>query len=228
LKAAGSEPADVARVTCFLSALDQGQQVRQMFGGEYPQAAFDYVQIQRTPARAVVECEAVAKLRWQTGTTLHLLNPDGLTKSPNYSQIAMVAAARVVLTSAQVSFGFQDSDAQLAFQRLDKVLEQFGTSLRQAAMVHFYPLSQSLAQGPGGLLGSGASARRYHADVRGLAFDGRGLRGGCNRGHGKIISTPRRPGRIYAGPGCRGHAGQRKCPHPNQAVALSSMHGVKS
>jgi enamine deaminase RidA (YjgF/YER057c/UK114 family) len=146
LRAAGSEPADVARVTCFLSALDQGQQVRQMFAGEYPQAAFDYVQIQRTPARAVVECEAVAKLRWQTGTTLHLLNPDGLTKSPNYSQIAMVAAARVVLTGAQVSFGFQDSDARLAFRRLDKVLEQFGTSLRQAAMVHFYPLSQSLAE----------------------------------------------------------------------------------
>ena len=146
VKAAGSDPADVTRVTCFLSSLDQSQQVRQMFAGEYPQAAFDYVQIQRAPARAVAECEAVARLRWQTGAALHLLNPDGLAKSPNYSQIAMVSAPRVVFSGTQTSFGFQDSDARLAFQRLDKALEQFGTSLRQAAMVHFYPLSLSLAE----------------------------------------------------------------------------------
>jgi enamine deaminase RidA (YjgF/YER057c/UK114 family) len=58
----------------------------------------------------------------------------------------MASSARVVLTGTQTSFGFQDSDAKLAFQRLDKVLEGFGSSLKQAAMVHFYPLSQSLAE----------------------------------------------------------------------------------
>jgi enamine deaminase RidA (YjgF/YER057c/UK114 family) len=146
VKAAGSEPADVTRVTCFLSSLEGGQQVRQMFAGEYPQAAFDYVQVQRAPVRAVAECEAVARLKWKTGTSLHLLNPDGMTKSPNFAQIAMASSPRVVLTGTQTSFGFQDSDAKLAFQRLDKVLEQFGTSLHQAAMVHFYPLSLSLAE----------------------------------------------------------------------------------
>jgi enamine deaminase RidA (YjgF/YER057c/UK114 family) len=146
VKAAGSDLGDVARVTCFLSSLEQGQQVRQMFAAEYPHAAFDYVQTQRAPARASAECEAVASLRWQTGSALHLLNPDGLTKSPNYSQIAMVSSPRVVLTGTQVSFGYQDSDARLAFQRLDKALEQSGSSLRRAAMVHYYPLSQSLAE----------------------------------------------------------------------------------
>jgi enamine deaminase RidA (YjgF/YER057c/UK114 family) len=146
VKAAGSEPADVARVTCFLSSLEHGQQVKQMFAAEYPHAAFDYLQVQRAPARAVAECEAVAKLRWQTGKPLHLLNPEGMNKSPNFSQIAMASSPRVVLTGTQVSFGFQDSDAKLAFQRLDKVLDQFGASLKQAAMVHFYPLSQSLAE----------------------------------------------------------------------------------
>lgn len=146
VKAAGSEPADVLRVTCFLSSLDHGQQVRQLFAAEYPHAAFDYVQIQRAPVRAVAECEAVAKLRWKTGTRLHLLNPEGLAKSPNYSQIALVSSPRVVLTGTQTSFGFQDSDARLAFQRLDKALEPFGASLHQAAMVHYYPLSQSLAE----------------------------------------------------------------------------------
>jgi enamine deaminase RidA (YjgF/YER057c/UK114 family) len=146
VKAAGSEPADVARVTCFLSTLDQGTHVRQLFMAEYPQAAFDYVQLQRAPLHAVAECEAVAKLKWKTGTALHLMNPDGMNRSPNFSQIAMVSSPRLVLTGTQTSFGYQDSDAQLAFQRLDKVLEQFNTSLKQAAMVHFYPLSQSLAE----------------------------------------------------------------------------------
>ena len=146
VKASGSDAFDVSRVTCFLSSLDGGQQVRQKFFAEFPQAAFNYVQIQRAPVRAVAECEAVAKLRQKTGANLQLLNPEGMTKSPNYSQVAMASSARVVLTGTQTSFGFQDSDAKLAFQRLDKVLEGFGTSLKQGAMVHFYPLSQSLAE----------------------------------------------------------------------------------
>jgi len=146
VKAAGSEPDDVLRVTCFLSSLDNHQAVRQLFTAAYPKAAFDSVQLQRAPARATVECEAVARLRWNTGKPLHMLNPEGLPKSPNYSQIALVSSPKVVLSGAQVSFGYQESDARLAFQRLDKALEQFGASLRQAAMVHLYPLSQSLAE----------------------------------------------------------------------------------
>jgi enamine deaminase RidA (YjgF/YER057c/UK114 family) len=146
VKAAGSEPGDVLRVTCMLSSLEQVQEVRTLFSEAYPKAALDYVQTQRAPARAVAECEAVARLRWNTGKPLHLLNPDGLASSPNYSQIALVGSPKVVLTGTQVSFGYQESDARLAFQRLEKALEQFHSSLRQAAMVHFYPLSQSLAE----------------------------------------------------------------------------------
>jgi enamine deaminase RidA (YjgF/YER057c/UK114 family) len=146
VKAASSEPADVLRVTCLLSSLDQGQEVRKLFAEAYPKAAFNYLQIQRLPARAVAECEAVARLRWNTGKPLHLLNPEGLSSSPNYSQIAMVSAPRVVLTGSQVSFGYQDADARQAFQRLEKSLDQFHTSLRHAAMVYYYPLSQSLAE----------------------------------------------------------------------------------
>jgi enamine deaminase RidA (YjgF/YER057c/UK114 family) len=146
VKAAGSDPSDVLRVTCFLSSLANGQQVHQLFAQEYPHAAFAYVQTQRAPVHAVAECEAVAKLRWNTGKSLHLVNPDGMTSSPNYAQLAMVSSPRVVLTGTQTSFGYQDADARLAFQRLDKALEQFGSSLRLAAMVHLYPLSLSLAE----------------------------------------------------------------------------------
>ena len=146
LKAAGSEPADVLRVTCLLSSLEQGQDVRKLFADAYPKAAFDYMQIQRAPARATAECEAVARLRWNTGKPLHLFNPESLPSSSAFSQLALVSAPKVILTSTQVSFGYQDSDARLAFQRLEKALEQFHGSLRQAAMVHYYPLSQSLAE----------------------------------------------------------------------------------
>jgi enamine deaminase RidA (YjgF/YER057c/UK114 family) len=146
VKAAGSEPADVLRVTCLLSSLDQGQEVRKLFVEAYPKAAFNYVQTQRLPARAVAECEAVARLRWNTGKALHFLNPEGLSNSPNFSQIAMVSSPKVVLSGTQVSFGYQDADARLAFQRLEKALDQFHGSLKQAAMVHIYPLSQSLAE----------------------------------------------------------------------------------
>jgi enamine deaminase RidA (YjgF/YER057c/UK114 family) len=146
VKGAGSEPSDVLRVTCLLSSLEQGNEVRQMFAREYPHAAFDYVQLQRAPVRALAECEAVAKLRWKTGMKLHLVNPDGITKPTVFSQLALVTAPKVVLSSAQVSFGFQDSDARLAFQRLQKALEANGASIRDTAFSSLYPLSQSLAE----------------------------------------------------------------------------------
>ncbi len=146
LKGAGSEPADVLLVTCYLSSLDNSAAVRQLFAAAYPQAAIDYMQAQRAPLRAVAECEAVAKLRWNTGKSLHLIDPEGLPKPSGYAQVALVAAPRVVLSSAQASFGYQDADARLAFNRLEKALEPLHASLRQAAMVHYYPLSQSLAE----------------------------------------------------------------------------------
>ena len=43
----------------------------------------------------------------------------------------------------QVSFGFQESDARLAFERLKKVIEQAGGS--GVAFVDYYPLSASIA-----------------------------------------------------------------------------------
>lgn len=146
IKAAGSGPADVLRVTCFLSSLDQIQEVRGIISAEYPGAAANYVQLQRSPRQAVAECEAVARLRWNTGTKLHLLNPDGLTRSPNFSQIALVGAPKVILSGTQVAFGFQDSDARLAFQRLDKALDQLGGSLKETAFSSLYPLSSSIAE----------------------------------------------------------------------------------
>ncbi len=145
VKGAGSEPSDVLRVTCFVSMLDSWQHVRDSMTAEYSKAAFNIVQVQRSPAQAIVECEAVARLRSKPAAPLQFLNPEGLETSLNYSQVALVASPQVVLTGTQNSFGLQEADAKLAFERLAKVLEQSGTSMRQIAFSSFYPLSPSIA-----------------------------------------------------------------------------------
>ena len=146
VKAAGSEPGDVARVTCFLSSLAQYTDVRQSVEASYPTAALNFVQVQRAPARAVAECEAVARLRWNTGTAIHMLNPEGLAQSPQLSQVALVGAEKVILTGSQQAFGYQDADARLAFERLQKSLSQEGGSLREAAFTSLYPLSSRISE----------------------------------------------------------------------------------
>jgi len=146
VKAAGSEPADVLRVTCFLSALDQYASVRDLVASRYAQAALNFVQIQRSPAHSVADCEAVARLRWNTGTPMHMLNPAGLAQTPQVSQVALIGAPQVILTGSQESFGYQDADARLAFERLQKSLSQEGGSLRQVAFASMYPLSPGISE----------------------------------------------------------------------------------
>ena len=146
VKAAGSEPADVLRVTCFLSSLDRYAEIRGMAESSYATASLDFVQIQRAPTRAMAECEAVARLRWNTGTPLHMLNPEGLPESPQVSQIALIGAPEVILTGSQEAFGLQDADARLAFDRLRKSLAHEGGSFKALAFASFYPLSGSIAE----------------------------------------------------------------------------------
>jgi enamine deaminase RidA (YjgF/YER057c/UK114 family) len=146
VKAAGSQPDDVARVTCFLSSLGQFAEVRRLVQANYSGAALNFVQVQREPARAVAECEAVARLRSNTGAAVRMLNPEGLAQSPQLSQIALIGAPQVILTGSQQAFGFQDADARLAFERLQKSLSQEGGSLREAAFTSMYPLSAGISE----------------------------------------------------------------------------------
>jgi enamine deaminase RidA (YjgF/YER057c/UK114 family) len=145
LTAAGSAAADVLRVTCFCSSLDDFSAVRDHIAPQYPRAPLNFVQIQRGAPQALVECEAVARLQRKIDVPMKLENPQGLAPSNGYSHLALVAAPKVVLTGAQMAYGFEDSDARLAFQRLAKTLDESGSSIRDVAMANFYPLSGSLA-----------------------------------------------------------------------------------
>lgn len=144
VSAAGAQPEDVLRATCFMSSLQDVNAVRQMASSQFPQAAWNFVQILRAPARAIVECEAVARLRSPSGAPLRMLNPSGLPQSPSYSQIALVGAPKLVLSGAKLAFRFQPDDARLAFQRLGRDVEQAGASLRQVAMSSIYPLTDAV------------------------------------------------------------------------------------
>ena len=146
VKAAGSGPEDVLRVTCFLSSLDKFADVRRLVASTYSDAALNFMQIQRAPTHALAECEAVARLRWNTGAAIHVLNPAGLSQSPQLSQIALIGAPKVILTGSQQAFGYQDADARLAFQRLQRSLSQEGGSLHRVAFASFYPLSASISE----------------------------------------------------------------------------------
>ena len=145
VKATGVEPADVLRVSCFLSSLEHLAEIRKMVDAEYPRAALNYLQTQRAPGAAVAACEAVARLRSTPSATLQFLNPEQLPAPAGQSQIALVNASQVVLTGSQVSFGYQEQDSKLALGRLGKVLEQAGSSPRNVAFVHYYPLSSGMA-----------------------------------------------------------------------------------
>jgi enamine deaminase RidA (YjgF/YER057c/UK114 family) len=142
---AGSEAADALRATCFVSSLDDYSEVRRGMEGDYRGAALDIVQLQRTPYRGLVECEAVVKLKRKIAARVEFVNPQGLTASPHFSHLALVSARKLVLTGTQVAYGYQDSDARLAFQRLSKALDQGGSSIKDVAMTHVYPLSSSIA-----------------------------------------------------------------------------------
>ena len=144
--AVGSKNEDVLRVTCFLSSIEGAQPLTATARSMFPAAVFHFVQTQRAPVRAVAECEAVARSGQPAAEPLRLLNPEGLPQSANYSQIAIVSGPKIILTGTQLEFGFQDADARLAFQRLEKVLDQAGTSLKHVAMSNVYPLSLSMAE----------------------------------------------------------------------------------
>jgi enamine deaminase RidA (YjgF/YER057c/UK114 family) len=145
VKAAGSEPSRVLRVTCFLSSLENAAALRAQMTAEYPKSALNLVQTQREPIRAVAGCEAVAAPAAGSGPRLDILNSKGLAQPAQDSQIAIVRSAHTVFTGAQTSFGFEERDARLAFERLQKLLEQTGVSMRDVAFARYYPLSQKIA-----------------------------------------------------------------------------------
>jgi len=142
---AGIISSDVVRVTCFLSSLDNLAASRPLIEGEYPHAAVTYLQTQRAPDRGLAECEAAARLSADPQPPVRMISAGDPLGDAGQSQIALVDTPQVVLTGTQMSFGFETKDAHLAFERLQKELDQAGTSTRNVVFAHFYPLAKPIA-----------------------------------------------------------------------------------
>jgi len=141
VREAGFDAASVLRVTCFLSNLDGLGRAREQIAGAFPKAAANFVQLQRASLEDLAECEAVARLKTKPSRPVEFLKPT----AGKYSQIAIVAPGKIALTGMQLAFRFQDEDVRLAFGRLAKALEGVDSSLKNAAMTNFYPLTTATA-----------------------------------------------------------------------------------
>lgn len=143
LNAINVPAADMLRVTCFTSALGDFADNRTQIAAMFPKAAVTVAQLLRGLSSGLVECEGVARLATAPAKPLTFVNPPGIQASPNYSQVALVNAPKVVITGTQLAFNSRDEDIRLAFDRLSKTVEGSGGSLKSTVITNFYPLTQS-------------------------------------------------------------------------------------
>ncbi len=144
-KAAGVASSEMLRVTCFLSSIEDVSTARGALTAAFPNAAADYVQLQRLGLEPLDECEGVGRLETAPASAVELVNPPGLTQNPNYSQIALVNAPKVILSGSQMVFGEQESDVVLGFERLEKALEPLGVTYKNVFWSSTYPLAKPVA-----------------------------------------------------------------------------------
>ncbi len=131
LNGASVKAADVLRVTCFLSSLDDVQAARSAVAAAFPSAAGNFVQMQRLGLEPQALCEAVARLTNTPVSPLVLQNG-----------IALVNAPKLVLTATQLVFRDQDADFRLAYQRLAKTMLPLGAGLKDVFWTGTYALTR--------------------------------------------------------------------------------------
>jgi enamine deaminase RidA (YjgF/YER057c/UK114 family) len=124
---------EILSMTCFVSSLDDNVKANS------PETVV--VQMRREPSPTAAECEAIGRLTTAPAMPVAFLNPEGMTKSPNYSQIALVNAPKLVFTGMQLSF--QGSDAKLAFERLGRTLETVPVRYPSVFFTHTYALTKT-------------------------------------------------------------------------------------
>jgi enamine deaminase RidA (YjgF/YER057c/UK114 family) len=138
---------NILRTTCFVSVLENGTELQGKLAAKFPKAAHNIVQLQRVTGPSAVECEAVGRMSAEPEGAVEFVNPAGLSKSAAYTQLVRVKGGRLVFTTTQQSFGFDDAAMKLAMTRLQKMLETQQAGFSQVVMAHGYALSnRSIAE----------------------------------------------------------------------------------
>jgi enamine deaminase RidA (YjgF/YER057c/UK114 family) len=130
MSGAGVKAADVLRITCFMSSLDDLAGARSAAAMAFPAAAANFVQMQRLGLERQVLCEGAARL-------------GAAPSSPPAagSTVALVNSPKIVLTSTQLVFRDQDSDFRLAYQRLAKTMAPLGATFKDVFWTGNYALT---------------------------------------------------------------------------------------
>jgi hypothetical protein len=133
--AVAAKAADVLRVTCFCTSEAGMGGVAALVKKRYPAAACVVARIPAVAGRTLVECESAVRAGWAPGELVH---PEGLEKSPNYSQVAVLAPGKAVWSSA-VYGSLREPKAM--FAELDRRLRSAGSAVAQTAMSCLYPVA---------------------------------------------------------------------------------------
>lgn len=108
------------RVTCFAESLGEAEAARNAAAKAFPKIAGVFVQSTRYTLGSRVSCEALA-------------------------QGGPIQSAKLVFAGAQLTFGEQDADLALAFERLDKALEPMNVKRADAVSVNAYSTTRAIA-----------------------------------------------------------------------------------
>jgi enamine deaminase RidA (YjgF/YER057c/UK114 family) len=129
MNSAGVKAADVLRITCFMSSLEDVQAARSAVATAFPAAAANFVQMQRLGLERQVLCEGAARL------------PAAPALAAAESGVARITSPKIVLTATQLVFRDQDSDFRLAYQRLAKTIAPLGASFKDVFWAGSYALT---------------------------------------------------------------------------------------
>jgi len=124
-----------ASLVCGVSSSEMLEPMRRAALELLPRAAYVGFQLQRIPAPPRAACQAAAVLAKPAQGGVQWLEGGVALSVP-----------KIVVTGAQLAFRYEENDARLAYQRLDRTLQQAGSSLKRAVVLHVYPLSSQLAQ----------------------------------------------------------------------------------
>jgi enamine deaminase RidA (YjgF/YER057c/UK114 family) len=110
-----------------------------MIAAKYPQAAIALVQPRREHVSSTVACEGIAKLAAPVNRVAFVKDGETIIG-------AAVSAPTVALTGTLVAYGYEDRNARVAFDRMNKVLEPVKASWKSVVEVRFYPLAASIVK----------------------------------------------------------------------------------
>lgn len=143
---ASAGASETLSMTCFVGSLEDTASERASTPMPAGITTAVVVQMRRESSPPVAECEAIARLKAAPASPIVFLNPDGLTKSPNYSQIALVNAPKLVFTGMQLAFHDQEADTKLAFDRMGKTLETVPVKYSNVFFTHTYALTEKAVE----------------------------------------------------------------------------------